>query len=299
MVYVKRSNRNTTGYFYCYGAEIEVDYTIPVYHTVTLSNNTSAQASISDANPVEGDDVIVSIDTLNNIVVKDNNVDVTNQFVQGATETISKTAESQTHSGIQSGSSYAEYAIGNTAEDPYNSTSNMYASDTGYVDYAFDFSDIPAGATIQSVSVKVYGHRESSTTDSSHIANVQLMSGSTNKGSDEDFTSTSNQLITISNPGTWTRAELQNAVLRFTVGYYGGLVCGITWSVTYEVDGYIYTISNITTDHVIIVSSGGTSLPVRVKVNDVWITPTKIYSKQSGVWTEITKILYKSNGIWK
>lgn len=269
MVYVKRSNRNTTGYFYCYGAEIEVDYTIPVYHTVTLSNNTSAQASISDANPVEGDDVIVSIDTLNNIVVKDNNVDVTNQFVQGATETISKTAESQTHSGIQSGSSYAEYAIGNTAEDPYNSTSNMYASDTGYVDYAFDFSDIPAGATIQSVSVKVYGHRESSTTDSSHIANVQLMSGSTNKGSDEDFTSTSNQLITISNPGTWTRAELQNAVLRFTVGYYGGLVCGITWSVTYEVDGYIYTISNITTDHVIIVSSGGTSLPVRVKVNGV------------------------------
>lgn len=295
----RRSSRNTTAYIYIYGAEIEVDYTLPIYHNVTLSNSTSAQASISDANPLEGDDVIVLIDTLNNIVVKDNNVDVTSQFVQGTSETLSKTAESQTHSNIQSGSSYAEYAIGNTAEDPYNSTSNMYSGDIGYVDYAFNFSDIPAGATIQSISVKVYGHRESSTTDSSHIANVQLMSGSTNKGSDEDFTSTSNQLITISNPGTWTRAELQEAILRFTVGYYGGLVCGITWSVTYEVDGYVYTISNITTDHVIIIFSEGTSLPVRVKINGVWITPTKIYSKQSGVWTEITKILCKNNGIWK
>lgn len=28
MVYVRRNSRNTTGYFYCYGAEIEVTYTI-------------------------------------------------------------------------------------------------------------------------------------------------------------------------------------------------------------------------------------------------------------------------------
>lgn len=28
MVYVRRSSRNTTGYFYCYGAEIEVKYTL-------------------------------------------------------------------------------------------------------------------------------------------------------------------------------------------------------------------------------------------------------------------------------
>ena len=41
MVYVKRSNKNTTGYFYCYGAEIEVTYTVPDPRTVTttLSGN--------------------------------------------------------------------------------------------------------------------------------------------------------------------------------------------------------------------------------------------------------------------
>lgn len=29
IVYVRRASRNTTGYFYCYGAEIEVTYTLP------------------------------------------------------------------------------------------------------------------------------------------------------------------------------------------------------------------------------------------------------------------------------
>jgi hypothetical protein len=39
MVYVRRSNRNTTGHFYCYGAEIEVDYTVPNPATITTSLN--------------------------------------------------------------------------------------------------------------------------------------------------------------------------------------------------------------------------------------------------------------------
>ncbi len=298
MVSVRRNSRNTTGYFYCYGAEIEVDYTIPVHHSVTLSNSTSANVTISETNPTEGDDVIVVTDTIAGITVTDNGTDVTSQFTQGATETISKSASDQTNSGLQSGSSYAEYAVGHTAEDPYSSTSNMYANDEGYVDYAFDFSDIPSGATIRDVSVRVYGHRENATIDDSHIANVQLMSGSTNKGIDEDFTSTSNQLITISDPGTWTRAELQSAKLRFTVGYYGGLVCGITWDVTYEVAGYTYTISNIAADHTIVVSLAQT-MNMRVKQGGSWVTPKKVLVKQSGTWHETSKILAKSNGTWK
>ena len=300
MVYVRRSNRNTTGYFYCYGAEIEVDYTIPIQHNVTLTNSTTANVSVSDTTPMEGDDVEVFSDTVTGIAVTDSGVDVTSQFVQGASDSLEKTAESQTHSGISSGSSYAEYAIGRTAEDPYSSTNNMYASSgsTGHVDYAFDFSDIPAGVSIQSVEVKVYGHRENSTVDSSHVANIQLMSGSTNKGDDQNFTSTSNQLITISNPGTWTRDELQSAVLRFTVGYYGGLVCGITWTVTYESSGYVYTISNITTDHVIIVSYASTQ-KVFVKVNGSWVEGSKLYVKVNGSWVESSTVYVKDNGNWK
>lgn len=33
LVYVRRSNKNQTGYFYCYGAEIEVTYTVPTPQT--------------------------------------------------------------------------------------------------------------------------------------------------------------------------------------------------------------------------------------------------------------------------
>lgn len=297
----RRASKSTTGYMYIYGAEILVDYTIPVYHNVTLTNNTSATVSISDTHPLEGTNVAVVTDTLSNITVTDNGTDVTSQFVQGQSASESQAAESQTHSSIQSGSSYAEYAVGRTAEDPYLSTSNMYASSgsTGYVDYAFNFSTIPSGATIQSISVKVYGHRESSTIDSTHVANIQLRSGTTEKGDDQNFTSTSNSMITISNPGTWTREELQSAILRFTVGYYGGLVCGITWSVSYELDGYSYTITNITTDHAIVFSSGGgITYSIRVKYNGTWKTPTKILVKQGGTWVQVTKVLVKSGGTW-
>lgn len=294
----RRNSRNQTSYIYIYGAEIEVDYTLPIYHNVTLSNSTTASVAVSDNNPLEGDDVTITSDTISGIIVKDNGVDVTSQFVRGTGDTLSKAAASETHSGIQSGSSYAEYAVGRSAEDPDSSTNNMYASSssTGHVDYAFDFSDIPSGATIRSVEVRVYGHRESSTTDSTHVANIQLMSGSTDKGTDQDFTSTSNQLITISDPGTWTRAELQEAVLRFTVGYYGGLVCGITWEVTYEVDGYVYTISNITTDHTIVVTY---SQRTYIKVNGVWVEAEMVYIKDNGAWKPAEKIHFKTNGTWK
>lgn len=297
----RRNSRNTTSYIYIYGAEIEVDYTVPVQYNVTIQNSTSASVTSSDIAPYEGDDVIISADTISGISIKDNGVDVTGQFVQGGSASLSQAAESETHSGIQSGSGYAEYAIGRTAEDPYSSSSNMYSSSgsTGHVDYAFNFSEIPSGAAIQSVEVKVYGHRESSTTDSSHVANVQLMSGSTNKGDDQDFTSTSSQTITISNPGTWTRAELQSAILRFTVGYYGGLVCGITWTVTYEMDGYTYTISNITADHTIVVVSSGPSYTLYAKVNGVWKQATAVYVKRNGSWVEASDVLAKDNGTWK
>ena len=299
-MYVRRSSRNTTGYLYCQGAEIEVTYTIPTQYSVTLTNNTSANASVSDNAPYEGQDVVVSTDTLTDIIVTDNGTDVTSQFTT-ASGTVAATAESQTNSGLQSGSSYAEYALGKTAEDPYSSTNNMYASNgsTGYVDYAFDFSEIPSGATINSVSVKVNGHRENSTVDSTHVASIQLMSGSTNKGDDQEFTSTSNATITLSNPGTWTQAELLSAKLRFTVGYYGGLVCGITWTVTYASDGFIYTITNIAGNHTVVFSSASSPLPLRVKLNGTWVTPSKVLVKQGGAWVQATKILVKDNNNWK
>ena len=92
---------------------------------------------------------------------------------------------------------------------------------------------------------------------------------------------------------------MQDAILRFTVGYYGGLVCGITWTVTYEMDGYTYTISNITADHTIVVAAASVALPIRVKQNGAWGTPSKVLVKNNNAWVQTTTILVKDNGTWK
>lgn len=50
----RRNNRNTAANFYIYGAEIEVDYTIPVYHSITTSCTNGTIDPSSVTNVLEG-----------------------------------------------------------------------------------------------------------------------------------------------------------------------------------------------------------------------------------------------------
>lgn len=299
----RRSSRNTAASFNIYGAEIEVNYTVPVQYTVTIQNSTSANVEASDRNPYEGDDVIISTNTLSGLTIKDNGTDVTSQFIQATGNTVSAVPGSHFTKGFSSSSgnfyqnssttstAWLEYAIGHSAESPYSTsnTSNTYVKpegSTGWINYEFDFSEIPASATINSVSVKVYGAREDSTIDSTHVARFQCYSGSTAKGTIQNFTSTSNGSVTVSDVGTWTATELHDAILRFELGYYGGRMLGITWTVTYTVSGYIYTITAISTNHTIVVSSGGVVQVLYYKNNGNWISATRAYKKINGSWVE-------------
>ena len=267
----RRSNRNTACYVYVYGAEIEVNYTIPIYHQVTATseiNDITITPVIN--NVVEGSSQEFIIKTgsyeLSDFVVEDNGNDVTDQLVQHTVSggTIERYPANYSTSGSISGTNY-QSAIGK-GSNTSNSSGSDYASggssSTAYINYSFDFSDIPTNATIESVSVSVKGHCES-TSNYSEVATLQLYSGSIAKGSESEFTSTSDTVITMS-PGSWTRAELQNAILRFTIGYYGGKVVGATWTVTYSVETstyYTYTISNIQTDHDIVITQAGAFIP--------------------------------------
>lgn len=281
-------NSSTTNtnypYVYVYGAEIEVTYIVP--HTVISVNNTDLVDSIDPEGSTEvneGDSytLVINANDISGVSVEDNGNDVTSQLVrhnsESGTHTVSKTAESFT-TGFSGGTNMNFYtaasttgntfnlAVGHTAENPstgssvwtYVKSNNGSTSETGYADFVFDFSSIPANATINSVEVKCYGAIESTSETTSH-ADITLFSGSTQKSTMQKFTRTSNSIITISSPGTWTRAELQEAKLRFAVGYYGGRIFGITWNVTYTVTAvnpyyWTYTLSNITSDHTIIVS---------------------------------------------
>jgi len=119
---------------------------------------------------------------------------------------------------------------------------NDYCSSNGstaYISYSFEFDGIPANATIDSVTCTVKGHLENT---SRSTANLRLYSGTTAKGSQSKFTSTSAQTVTLTT-GTWTRSEIDNMTLRFTIGYYGGLVNGATVTVNYSWNDVHYTVT--------------------------------------------------------
>ena len=301
------SSSSNSKYIYFYGASVTVNYSVNTYD-ITLTNNTSAEASLSDTTVAEGGSADVFVSTLSNITVTDNSVNVTNLFGPAPAQTYSQVPGSNFTTGYSSSgtafyqssstssTSWLEYAIGHSAESPYSTsnTSNTYAKpegQTAWINYQFDFSAIPSDATINSVSVAVYGARENSSVDSTHVAKFQCYSGNTAKGTAQEFTSTSNSKVTVTDPGTWTRAELDNAQLRFAVGYYGGRMLGITWSVTYEVSGYIYTITNITADHAIVISNAGGSQPtIYYKVNGSWVAAVAVYKKINGSWVLQTNL---------
>ena len=300
----RRASRNTTSYMYIYGAEIEVDYTLPVSATVTstLSGNGTINPS-GATSTYEGAEYELTITPTNKsdtVTATKNGVDITSQLVaHGAGSTLTFTASDHTTSGIQSGSSYAEYCIGYTAEDPSSSgtSSNMYASSgsTGYAAYSFDFSDIPSTATIEEIEVRCYGHRESSTIDSTHVSQCVLYQGSTAVSEEVDFPSTSNSIITVTPNQTITRSELDDVTLRHYVGYYGGLVLGISFVVTYSTGTgidhytYTYTVDGDATIAVVIGGSGQTD-KLYVKQNGSWVEVVTAYKKVNGAWVEQTDL---------
>lgn len=301
------SSSSQSKYIYLYGATVTISYSVDATeYEITVTNGTSASVTY-DQWILAGEDATIGADDLTGITVTDNGTDVTSQFAQGLTDSISKVPESGvdtsfTDSGgafyISSSSTstqYLEYACGHSAEDPGTETStNTYVkgsasgnTTTGDCIYSFDFSEIPVGATITSVSVRAYVAREDATVDSTHVCRVSVYSGSTLKGAADDVSGTSFHVHTLSSVGTWTRAELQQARFHLTLGYYGGRIAGISWDVSYEVDGYAYTISNVTADHAIVFAYASTGPTMYVKSNGSWVSVTKAYVKANGSWRQV------------
>lgn len=90
------------------------------------------------------------------------------------------------------------------------------ASKTAYYYFTFNCSAIPSGATINSVTCKAKVARYSASYVNS--SSLQMYANTTAKGSATNFsnasTSASGTVVTLSNVGTWTQTELNNARLR-------------------------------------------------------------------------------------
>ncbi len=287
MVYVRRSSRNTTGYFYCYGAEILVDYTLPISHNITVTNSTSATVTANPTSVLEGGSSTITSDTLNNITITDNNVNVTNQFtLHSGTNGDYSTATRGTYGFALNGSGY--YESQNKGIDKSCSVCRVsfnlpvsanvtfqyinYAEATydfgvfGNVDVALTTNYYPAGSGGATISETSY--KKACNTSSDNTSSVQTLTYSNVSAGDhfidvkfsKDDGSASN-----------------NDTLQFKVT--------ITYS--QSVSYYSYTISNITADHAIVVTSSGGGQPkIFVKVNGTWTQFSKVYKKVNGAWVE-------------
>lgn len=120
--------------------------------------------------------------------------------------------------GITTSSSYP---ISNGYADTSSSTYarlSLSSSTTGYLYYTFDCSDIPSTATISSIT----GSARVRVSSTSRVTSTQcqLFTGTTAKGSNVTFASTSStNIVTLSPGSSWTRSELDD--LRLKIGGTG------------------------------------------------------------------------------
>ena len=286
------NNTNRAAYLYFYGATLSVTYTISgTQYTIAATSNVQNYTITPVSQGImAGDSCYVDIpaDNLDEIKVTDNDVDVTSSFVrytaQGGsyTDTFVPSSFDTTNSVYNTTAGdngvYSTNYINNGLADHNSTTRCALYSRTGsgtqsYMYYNFDCSSIPQNATITSVSCQFKGGTQGSSYYSAYTA--QLTTGTTTKGTAQNISgsNSSPSTVTISG-GSWTRAELDNIKIKFSVtrgssntsedstwSFYGATLT-VQYTVTPENPYYWrYSLSNVNADHVIVIDLAGAYEP--------------------------------------
>lgn len=283
----RRASRNTTSYMYLYGAEILVDYTMPVYYDVTISNSTSATVTATDTHPLEGTDVEIRTNTLSGITVKDNGADVTSQFVQ-KTETGSYEVEEVGSYGFSLNSS-GYYQSDNKGVDKTAAVSRVHFSlptdatitftFINYAEEAYDFGVFGNIDTALNHNYYSAGSSGATITDSSYKLACNTSSHNTSSIQTLTYSMSAGEHYIDVKYSKDDASAANNDTLQFKVA--------ITLNGTAPTY-YGYTITNIVADHTIVVTaSGGEVNTAYLKVNGVWKEVT-VYKKVNGTWQQIS-----------
>jgi len=283
---MRRSSTSYSSYVYVYGAEIEVTYTVPVYHSVTITNSTSATVTASDSNPLEGTDVTIMSDTISGIAVTDNGTDVTSQFVHHSGTTGEYTIENRGSYGFALSDGY--YVSQNKGVDKTAAVcrvsfvlpvaSTVTFTYINYAEQGYDFGVFGNLDTELSTNYYSAGSSGATITDNSYklACNTSTHNQSTTQTLTYSNVSAGEHYIDVKYSKDDASAD-NNDTLQFKV------------AITYNeaVSYYAYTITNIQADHAIIVSpSGGGGEQMYVKVNGAWVAVTAVYKKVNGSWVQ-------------
>lgn len=295
----RRNSRNTVAYFYIYGAEIEVNYTIPVYHNVTVTGDSSKVSPTGTESILEGNSFSVVANYDSRPTVTDNGIDVSSQLVESTGGTSTLIPYAYTNNG------FTITNIENSYHDASNTTYATFDAAGGgtarnvYLDIGG--VTIPSSATIVSVSCSATIQFSRNGSSSGVNASCQMYSGNTAKGSSTSITTSATDVAKTTfnlSIGSWTAAELANARFYMTMTNNASnthrylYLYGVSLTVTYSISGkiYIYTISNVTADHTIVITASASQTTVYVKVNGSWVAATAVYKKINGTWVQQTDL---------
>ena len=296
----RRSNRNNTAYVYIYGAEIVVTYTVPVYYNVTVTGDSNYVNPTGTASVLEGSSYAVSMSYSSRPTVTDNNVDVSSQLVEstGGTSTLipyDYTNNNFTISNIENAYNDATNTTYATFDAAGGGTARSVYLDLGG-------AIIPSTATITSVSCSATIQFSRNGSSSGVTASCQMYTGSTAKGSSTTITSSATDVAKTTfnlSIGSWTAAEISNARFYMTMTNSASsthrylYLYGVSFTVTYTINGkvYIYTVTNVATNHTIVVTAPAAAQDVAyIKVNGSWVAASAVYKKVSGSWVQQTNL---------
>lgn len=285
---MRRSSTSYSSYIYVYGAEIEVTYTVPVHHSVTITNSTSATVTASDTNPLQGEDVTIMSNTMSGITVTDNGTDVTSQFTHHSGTTGEYSIENRGTYGFALSNGY--YVSQNKGVDKSAAvcrvnftvpvTSTVTFTFINYAEEAYDFGVFGNLDVALSTNYYAAGSSGATITDSSY--KLACNSSTYNKSTTQTLTYTNVSAGTHFIDVKFSKDDgsaSNNDTLQFQV------------AVTYNqsVSYYAYTITNIQTDHAIVVTSGGGE-QMYIKVNGTWTAVSAVYQKVNGAWVQQTNL---------
>ena len=294
-----RASSSQYPYCYVYGAEIEVNYSLPVSYNITASTNSGTISPAGTTSVYEGDSYTLTID-VPNPTVTDNNVNVTSQLVQVTSGSQTLVPNDYTNTGFTLSNIANAYT---DASSTTSATLTLAGRTTGNLYLDLETLNIPSGATIESVSCQATLQFSRNGSSSSVTASCQMYSGNTAKGSATTIVSSATDVAKTTynlNVGTWTASEIANA--RFYITEYNGAsstqrimyVYGVSFTVTYSIDGviYTYTINNVQGNHTIVVTAGAVTTALYFKSGSTtWTTVIKAWVKTgASTWTQQSNI---------
>lgn len=290
-LYLNRSNRNTASSMKIYEVYIDVTYTQTIKYNITTT--LTGEGTIYPSGTIVVDEgsnqtiMVIPDNDSANISGTDNGSPITFVHQSGSSETVTSVIKTYAKEASLSNETAVSNAINKGYDTTSTTTQNAYSSSSGVVTtvtYGFDLSAVPSGATITNVRCRVKGHAESSSNSNEHC-DCQLYAGSTAKGSMKSFKSTGTTTTVLDlDTGNWTADEIQELTLQVKIGYYGGGIDGATVEVTYEIaDSYVYTITNISSNHNIAVVIRASGAVLSIKQNGTWVNVSKVYMKINGV----------------